>query len=178
MNPQDGDVRTPDRPMAFTRGEFRLGAFAAWVAFMILLVVALIVTAVQQSGLPWGPPSSMIALYLMFGVPIGGAVSAVVTLASAPVARVLARRLAGTRRISVHVAAYAAFGALLGFAVLGVVALPTGVDFVYIFSTPFAWLVATLCAFAVVGGWAWTMWWHLHRPSPRPHPDALAEDAL
>ena len=172
-----GDVRTPDRPMAFTRAEFRLGALAAWIAFMILLIAALIVTAVQQSGLPWGPPLSMIALYLMFGVPIGGAVSGAVTLIAAPVARTLARRLARTPSIGVHVTAYAAFGTLLGFAVLGTGVLLTQGDFAFLFSTPMPWLVPAACALAIVSGWAWTIRHH-NRPARRPDPDAVAEDAL
>jgi len=163
--------------MAFTRAEFRLGALAAWIAFMILLIAALIVTAVQQSGLPWGPPLSMIALYLMFGVPIGGAVSGAVTLIAAPVARTLARRLARTPSIGVHVTAYAAFGTLLGFAVLGTGVLLTQGDFAFLFSTPMPWLVPAACALAIVSGWTWTIRHH-NRPVRRPDPDAVAEDAL
>ncbi len=173
----DDDTRTPERPMAFSRAEFSLGAVASWIAFMILLVAALVVTAVQQSGLPWGPPLSMIALYLMFGIPIGGAVSAVVTLVASPVARAIAHRLVKTRRISVHLAAYAAFGAALGLVVLIIGVLLSQGDFASTFSTPMPWTVAGLCALAVASGWAWTVR-HVTRPPRPPHPDAIAEDAL
>src|SRR5690606_36535299 len=104
-------------PMAFTRSEFRRGAFASWIAFMILLIVALVVPAVLNSGLPWGPPWAMIALYLMFGVPIGGVVSAVVVLVIAPVLLLVSRRLAKISRLSVHIVAYASFGAILGLVI-------------------------------------------------------------
>ncbi|MGO2748014.1 hypothetical protein [Microbacterium sp.] len=163
-----GELRTPraaEEPMAFTRAEFRQGAFAAWGAFMILLIATLIVTAVLQSGLPWGPPLATIVLYLMFGVPIGGVVSALVTLAAAPVVRVIARRLARTRRISVHVTVYAAFGALLGLILVSVSVLLTRGDYAYTFSSPLPWATAALCALALVSGWGWTVWRNRCRPA-------------
>ncbi|MGL3150643.1 hypothetical protein ACSS7Z_09785 [Microbacterium sp. A82] len=167
--------RTVEEPMAFTDGEFRQGAFAAWISFMLLLVSMLIVTAVLNSGLPWGPPLAMITLYLMFGVPVGGAVSAVVTLIAAPILRLIARRLARSPRIIVHVAVYTAFGVLLGFVVLSAGVLITRGSFAYVFSTWFPAMVATMCALSVVSGWAWTA--RRHKRVPRHRAPAARHDA-
>lgn len=147
--------RSPSEPMAFTRAEFWRGALAAWCTFMILLSLTLIVTGVAQSGLPWDPPLSMIALYLMFGLPIGGLIAAVVTVTASPVAWVVSRALRRTRSVVVHLLTYAAFGAALGFAVLMLGVLVTSGDPGYAFTSPTAWLTPLMCALAVAGGCGW-----------------------
>lgn len=149
-----------DQPMTFTGAEFRRGAFAAWLAFMIQLICLLVVTAVLNSGLPWGPPQAMIALYLMYGVPIGGAVSAAVVLITAPVLLLISRRLVRVRRVSVHIVVYTAFGAFLGLFITAVSVLLTRGDFGYVYSTWFPAMVAAVCAASVVAGWGWTVWRH------------------
>lgn len=127
---------------------------------MILLTSLLVVTAVLNSGLPWGPPLAMITLYLVYGVPIGGVVSAVVVLITAPILRLIARRLVRVRQLSVHIMVYATFGALLGLVITTASVLFTGGDFGYVYSTWFPVLVAAACAVSVVSGWGWTVWWH------------------
>lgn len=176
MTVQADAVRPPEKPMGFTGAEFCRGAFAAWLVFMILLTLYLIVSAIVQSGGAWGSPLSMVQLYLMFGVPIGGIVSAFVTLMAAPLIYLIARRLAHTARLTVHVLVYAVFGAVLGLAVLGVAALVSQSQLAVVFTTGFSWLVAAVCAVSVAGGWGWTVW-RLTRPR-RADPDALAEDAV
>src|SRR5690606_19168074 len=57
-SPQQRGIRSADSPMEFTPGEFRTGALAAWIIFMLLLVCVLTVLGVLQSGAPWGPPLS------------------------------------------------------------------------------------------------------------------------
>lgn len=167
--------RTPDEPMAFTRDEFWRGALAAWCAFMILLCVTLIVAGIQTSGLPWGPPLSMITLYLMFGVPIGGFVAAVVTVVVSPAAWALGRALRRTRRIVAHLLAYAAFGAAMGCTVVLLSVLLTSGDASYTLASPLAWLTPPLCALAVACGWAWTV--RRSRRGARPDADAAYEDS-
>ena len=87
---------------------------AAWVIFMGILVIALVLTAVAESGYPWGPPLSMITLYLLYGVPLGGIIAGLAMLAGAPVAWALGRLLVRTNWILVHIASYSALGAVIG----------------------------------------------------------------
>ncbi|WP_300265777.1 hypothetical protein [Microbacterium sp.] len=176
MSTPHAPIRTPEKPMGFTGAEFCRGALAAWLLFMAILTVYLTVSAALQSGGAWGSPLSMIALYLMFGVPIGGIVSGVVTLVTAPLVHLFARRLAHTSRLSIHALAYAAIGALLGLVVGGVAALVAQSDLAVVFSTWFPWFVAAVCAVSIVGGWGWTVW-RVTRPR-RADPDALVEDAV
>jgi uncharacterized protein YacL len=163
--------RTAAEPMAFSRSDFRRGAFASWICFMVLLIVALVVPAILNSGLPWGPPWTMIALYLMFGVPIGGVVSAIVVLVTAPALLRVSRRLAKTSRISVHVVVYASFGAILGLVIATMGVLLARGDVGYSFSTGFPWIVAAMCALSVVSGWGWTVWRQRRRPRMPEHDD-------
>src|SRR5690606_5958645 len=96
-------------------------------------------------------------------------------LAAAPAAWAIGRWLSRTPHLGVHIAVYAVFGMLLGWAVLAVGVLTTGGDFTSMMSSPLSWLTAAICALAVVIGWGWTVWRIGHRP--REDLDALAEDA-
>lgn len=159
--------RTKTAPMAFTRREFWRGVRASWCIFMIELTAVLIGMGIVQSGLPWGPPLSMVTLYLVVGLPVGGAVSAVVAALSSPLAWYLGRRLATTRTIAVHLAAFALLGALIGTVLIGTIALLSGAAATrYVFGWPFSGVVVGVCVAAVVGGWAWTAW-RSHRESTR-----------
>lgn len=106
----------------------------------------------------------MIALYLMFGAPIGGVVSAIVVLVTAPALLPVSRRLAKTSRISLHLVVYASFGAILGLVIATLGVLLTRGDLAYTFSTGFPWIVAVMCALSVVSGWGWTVWRQRRRP--------------
>lgn len=168
--------RSKSEPMSFTRAEFRRGAVAAWCAFMILLSVVLIVVAIQQSGLPWGPPLATITLYLMFGLPVGGVIAAVITVVASPAAWVIGRALRRTRRVAVHLVAYVAFGAALGGTTLLLSVLIASGDLHYALTSPIAWLTPLMCALAVAGGWTWA----LRRIDRRPQQDtdAAHEDSV
>lgn len=177
-SPKQRGIRSADSPMEFTPGEFCRGALAAWIIFMLLLVCVLTVLGVLQSGALWGPPLSGVPLYLMFGIPVGGVVSAVITLVAAPVVRLIARRLSRTSRIGIHLVVHAALGVLLGLAVASIWILLSRTGYVSVFTTAFPWVTAAMCALSIVGGWVWTVRRAIHPAKHRPDPDALFEDNL
>ncbi|WP_102192207.1 hypothetical protein [Microbacterium aurantiacum] len=148
----------PNRRFEFTRREFWRGARAAWVIFMGILVIALVLTAVAESGYPWGPPLSMITLYLLFGIPVGGIIAGLAVLAGAPVAWALGRMLSAIDRILIHIVAFSALGAFTGIAVMALVTLPSAGYGIDVLGQPFAVAVMGACAVSVGGGWAWTVW--------------------
>lgn len=173
--------RTPEEPMAFTRSEFWRGALSAWCVFVVLLTAALILLAVVQSSPSWGPPLSMIAVYLMFGVPVGSIVAAIVTVVAAPGAWLLGRGLVRCRRIPLHVAAYFAFGFVIGFLVLLVTTMSSGTEPLYALSHPDAWGMPVLGGLAVTGGWVWNLLRIRRYEAPRRprfDPDAAYEDGV
>lgn len=109
-------------PMAYERVDVVRGGLWAWLAFMVLLVVATaIATGVDTVG---GAPENTLAAGYMFVmvvgfvVPIGGAVSLCITFAGMPLAALLARALRRTRSLAAHLVAFAALGALTGAAVV------------------------------------------------------------
>ena len=144
------------RCFEFTRREFWRGAWAAWAIFMGILVIALVVVAVAQSSPLWGPPLASIALYLIYGVPIGGIIACLAMLAGSPAAWGLGRLLARTDRILIHVASYAALGAVVGTAVTAIAAMLSGTFEIAVIAQPFTTMVMGACAISVAGGWLWS----------------------
>ncbi|WP_298036401.1 hypothetical protein [uncultured Microbacterium sp.] len=143
-------------PLSFTRREFWSGAIAAWCAFMIILTVTLMISAIATAGMPWGSLGSTLLLYLLYGIPFGGIVAAIVTLLSLPIVWPLSRLLRRSESVTVHIVAYLLLGGLLGFAVCALNALSNGSgDVVTVFQSPVTWLVMLACAVSVAAGWAW-----------------------
>lgn len=112
-------------------------------------------------------------MYLLFGLPVGGLVSAVITAAASPAAWLVGRALRRSGRIVIHVLAYAALGAALGCAVILLGLLG---ELHHTYTTPLVWVTPALCALTVVTGWAWTV--RRTRHEPRPDQDALFEDSV
>ncbi|MCK2036893.1 hypothetical protein KZC51_12195 [Microbacterium sp. SSW1-49] len=137
---------TPETRMRFTRREFWRGAWSAWAIFMIILTGALIAIGIIQSGYPWGSAFSSVLLYLLYGIPIGGATSLLVMLVGSPLAWGLARLLAATDHLVVHLLAFAGLGAGIGAAVVGtgIIGQPPA---------PYVAVVSVACALSVAGGW-------------------------
>ncbi|HEY0248572.1 MAG TPA: hypothetical protein VGC45_09945 [Gryllotalpicola sp.] len=105
--------RTPERPRGFTLGEFAAGAVRAWVWFQPGAVIAATVVDVMGGGgiigvVEFGAAS------VLFGMLIG--IPAVIL--GAPFAYLLGRALQRQRRDVVHLAALAAYGALVGVVTL------------------------------------------------------------
>ncbi|GGM51203.1 hypothetical protein [Microbacterium saperdae] len=150
-------ARTPqgslavENRMRFTRREFWRGAWSAWLLFMIALTGTLVVTGVLQSGPPWGNVFSSIVVFLLYGIPIGGAVSLLVMLAGSPLAWGLGRLLVATDHVVAHLLAFAGLGAAIGAAVTasGIIGQPPA---------PFVAVVIVTCAISVAGGWYRTFW--------------------
>lgn len=143
--------------MAFTGKEFARGAFAAWVVFMVLLFSTLVVAGVLESGEPWGPPLSVITLYLIYGIPIGALVSAVVTFVMSPVAWAIGRGLRRQPRLPAHVAAYLLLGSAIGVLLVFGSAVVSRGDVGSLVTNWFPWFAATACAVSVAAGWGWTV---------------------
>lgn len=137
--------------MRFTRREYWRGAWSAWVIFLIFLAGALVTTGIIQSGYPWGSALSSVLLYLVYGIPFGGAVSLLVMLAGSPLAWGLGRLLAPTDHVAAHLLAFAGLGATIGAAVsaTGIIGQPPAT---------YVAVVVAACALSVTGGWYWTFW--------------------
>jgi len=162
-------VRTAAFPMAFSRREFWRGVRASWLTAMLLLIIGLTIAAILDSGLPWGPPLSMIFIYLMYGVPIGGLVSGVVAVALSPAAWLLGRALSREGRVPVHLVAYASLGAVVGLLTLVTYLAIVGANVGYAFTTPAPLVLAGGSAIAVVTGWIWTVRKSQAEQEPRLH---------
>lgn len=150
-------VRTPQRPMAFTRREFWRGVRATWVSAMILLVIFLTISALLSWTPSWGSLLGQVFMVLMYGVPVGAIVTAIVALAASPLAWALGRQLARTARIAVHVASFAALGALVGMLVYVAYLAIMNVRVVPEFASPTLWVLSAGCSLAVCSGWSWTV---------------------
>lgn len=137
------------QPMAFTCHEFVSGIVATWLAFLGLLALGLTLMAVVAGDLTWAP------LYLMFGVPIGAVVAAIVALIASPAVWWVARRLADVPQRGVHLAVYAVLGAALGTAVIEISVIAFSGDFATTFASPHAAYVIASCSVALMAGWAW-----------------------
>ena len=154
--PSPRDAPTDRAPMEFTSRQFWRGAWAAWVIFMALLVLWLIVTGLVQADALWGPPGSMIMVSLIYGVPIGGLVSALTLLVGAPVSWQIGRRLRHIERMSIHLVAHAAAGAVLGALVALALGALSNARAMETLASAFGVMMMSACALSVAGGWTWT----------------------
>lgn len=137
------------QPMAFTRHEFISGLVATWLVFLGLLALGLTLMAIIAGDLTWA------ALYLMFGIPIGAIVAAFAALIASPAVWWVARALADVPQRGVHLAVYAALGAVFGTAVVGISVIAFSGDFATTFASPHAVYIIASCSIALMAGWAW-----------------------
>lgn len=124
--------RTDEEPMAATREEIFRGACAAWLAFVVLMLVVLtgwsIAGELAAQALGVGSGSSLGLLPFVLGVAlvVGGGVAFVVMLVALPTVWFIARRMRRVRRVGWHLAVYGALGALVGVLAVIVLALTSG----------------------------------------------------
>ncbi len=155
----EASPRTAELPMAFTTAEFIRGAMAAWIGFVVLAtgVYALLLQA-------------MVVVAAAFYIPW----SVGATIVGAPAAWLLGWSLRRVRPMAVHLAAFAVFGAAVGFAATAVFALVRGDGD----GGALYYLVnIVLSAVGVPLGWYWTARKALRPRTVRPDLDAVAEDA-
>jgi len=114
--------------MAFTPSEWRRGAMWAWLVFVILLALLVLVpgllslvtigpsyTGLDRSTLPQiGYALLSLIYYAVLVVLIGGTLSAVVTVVTAPVAALLGRAMVRVRSRWLHACTQVALGAVVG----------------------------------------------------------------
>ncbi|VXC17355.1 conserved membrane hypothetical protein [Microbacterium sp. 8M] len=123
--------------MAFTRRELARGALSTWLSFLSLLSLAFLIPAVvllfapgstggisgSDVGADWSVRIGGFVVWLCYLIPaliVGGAVSALVTLAAAPLAGLIGRSLVRVRTRWIHACAYFALGGVVG-ALVGLV---------------------------------------------------------
>ncbi|WP_353113580.1 hypothetical protein [Microbacterium sp.] len=138
-------------PRAFTLREFWRGVFAAWLAFLIVLVLFALLFA--GGGVLMILPSTLL---------IGGTISAITALLGSPVAFALGRVLRDVRSTPVHLLLFGLLGAIIGVVV--VLAMSRGGAG---FGDPYTWMVAGITALCVDIGWCWTSR-RRRREDPRP----------
>lgn len=143
--------------MAFTRREFWRGVRASALSALLLLTVALAVSAWVSWTPSWGSRAGYLLLTLGYGVPFGAVVIVAVSALASPAAWVLGRALAGTPHIVTHLAAFAALGAAVGLLTLLGYALVAGMPAAHAFADVTPWALAAACAVAVAAGWCWTV---------------------
>lgn len=143
------------RGMDFTRRQFWRGAWASWVIFMISLAIALLMVGLLQSGAPFGTPLGSAAVFLFYGMPIGGVLSLIAMFIGAPVGWGIGRLLMRVDSVAWHLTAYAALGGAVGASVI-VIAQILSRSTNPVMGAPFALAIITVCAISVAGGWAWT----------------------
>lgn len=109
--------RTADEPMAFTPLDLAKGALWAWLAFMILLELGLMVFAIiAQASAPSGAflaTGYAIILMLGYSALYAGGIGMVVTVVVTPVAWMLGRMLRRHKAIRLHLLAYTALGGMI-----------------------------------------------------------------
>lgn len=126
-------------PRAFTPREFWRGVFAAWLAFLIVLVLFALLFA-REGAL----------MMLPYALLIGGTVSAIAALLGSPVAFALGWVLRDVRSTPVHLLLFGLLGAIIGVVV--VLAMSRGAAG---FGDPYTWVVAGITALCVDAGWCW-----------------------
>lgn len=149
--------------MAFTAGEAMRGALWAWLIFLGLVALTMIVSTGASSLASLGngtPPwavltnvSAALLYALVLVILLGGAISGIATLASVPIAMLTGYGLARIRALWIHACAYLALGAAVGAAVgAGLFRLTSlqGMDGPWLdtLAAP-----AVLTAIATTGGW-------------------------
>lgn len=162
--------RTEAEPLAFTRAEFLRGAGRAWLRTTLLLIAAwtLATGGLGLIGIIYIVPASIVALVI-----------------GAPGAYAIGRRLRISSRVRVHVAAFAAYGALLAVLVtIGFILTAFTPDLAAL-SASWWWLLvnAPVTAFGLANAWLATAKRAVPALSVAPpiapaDSDAAAEDAL
>ncbi|WP_334148282.1 hypothetical protein [Microbacterium sp.] len=149
-------TEAPERSlMDFTRREFWRGVWASWGIFMISLIASLITVGLVEVDGSYGSPFGLAFLLLLYGVPMGGAISLTAMLIGAPVAWSIGRLLLRTDSFAWHLTAYAALGGGVGASVIAIAqVLSRSTD--PVMAAPLALAIITVCAISVAGGWAWT----------------------
>lgn len=132
--------RTPAEPMAFTRTEFLRGALSAWLWFLLL--------DLSVYGIIFFPTGAAVAA--MFAVPWSAGAVVIFAFPAWLLGRALRRRA----HVGVHVAAFAALGAVIGVITTATyLFVAAGRPEIAFFDSPF-WLVNTAAsAVAVALGW-------------------------
>lgn len=179
--------RTETEPAAFTRRDVTRGGFAAWLAFLVLMLGALAIQAVvtdltyrPSPGVARGTSLTILPVVLCYALVIGGAASFVVMIVGLPIAALIGRRLRRQSRVGVHIAVYAAVGGLIGTASVAVFdgLTPYGESAL---ATPLLPVTIMICASAVALGWAYA-WRRALRDDARTRAridaDAAFEDSL
>ncbi|AYG04941.1 hypothetical protein [Gryllotalpicola protaetiae] len=135
-------VRAVDLPRAFTFGEFTRGAALAWAWFQPCVIA----TGAIIGAFTEGPSGVTLGLLpVVIGLPF----TVVTTVVGSPIAYLLGRALERRRGDVIHLAAFAAYGMVLGAVVpMIVLGSPLGGDAI-------ALMCGTAGAFALPLGW-WT----------------------
>ena len=145
------------QPAPATRAELRHGAVVAWLTFMALLIVTVVVASVVgEMTADEGPgPLPLLPIILFYTVILGGAVSGVLTLASVPAASRFERALPPHMGDVGRVAAFACLGAvvgLIGAVSTSLLTVVAGNDPFAVFSSPVTLLALALTAAATAVG--------------------------
>lgn len=118
-------------PAEFARGDLWRGALYAWIAFMVLMELALVIAAYVGDSLAPGASGSNVAylpVFVIYSLMIGGVVSCVVALLCIPLAALLGLAMRSVRSRPLHYLAFAGLGAAVGYLVVLIVAASAGGD--------------------------------------------------
>lgn len=164
-------VRTEGEPMAFTGGEFMRGALTAAVAYLAIVLLVFLLSAMSEATQP-GMTLIVLTMVLAYGLPI----ALLAMLVGAGPAYAIGRTLRSVRPVWIHLSVFAAYGALVAGATVGVLAL-TGFPFLSAGGPLGVLLFVAPGMIAVPTGW-----WHAYRTAirierrgrrrPRHDPDA------
>lgn len=166
-------VRTPELPMAFTAWEFLRGAAVAWVAFVVISVPHVTITAatsaLSQSNFVGNflvalPASPLMGWWIAIVVIVPWSFGALSTL-GIPLAAVLGLLLRQVPNPRIHLLTFATLGAVIGLATTLVFFALSDWTSPTDFRVTVTIVNTILCAACVAAGW-----WSSASP-------ALAEDA-
>ncbi|MCC4907219.1 hypothetical protein [Microbacterium sp. cx-59] len=145
----------PQPLMAFTWRDVWRGAWAAWGVFMLIVVGLLVAVTIVNP--PSGTYASLEMLAFVFYIVGSAIVSAIVTVIMAPIARAIEQRLRYVASPGIHVAAFAALGAIVGVGfVVAVLAWSAQSGVFTGLENPVAAFVAVaIVAFSTSAGWAY-----------------------
>lgn len=155
-------IRTPERPMAFTSGEFWGGAWRAWGLFMALLLGGMTVLSLATGA------GALLVLIIMYAGMIGGGISLLAMLVFSPIAWVIARCMRGVATRWVHASVFTVFGATVGGITCSAFSATAPWFTAGYPPNPWAWAMMAISAAAVGIGW-WRASQHaLHRDDFEP----------
>jgi len=145
------------QPAPVTRADLRHGALVAWLTFMALLVLTVVVASMVGDMTAEGFAStlSFMPIILCYTVILGGAVSGVVTLAAVPAASRLERALSPHMGDVGRIATFAGLGAAAGLVGAGIAALLTGIagnDVFAVFNSPVTLIALVMTAISAAVG--------------------------